>query len=80
MARISKQLSDEEKKEVRVNPPYLMNTFQAAAFVSKSVKVMREWMQDKEFPVKRGNTPNSEKYVLRDDLLEWLDANGRSWR
>ena len=80
MARISKQLSDEEKKEVRVNPPYLMNTFQAAAFVSKSVKVMREWMQDKEFPVKRGNTPNSEKYVLRDDLLEWLDANGRSFR
>ena len=52
MARISKQLSDEEIKEVRVNPPYLMNTFQAAAFVSKSVKVMREWMQDKEFPVK----------------------------
>jgi hypothetical protein len=80
MARISKQLSDEEIKEVRVNPPYLMNTFQAAAFVSKSVKVMREWMQDKEFPVKRGNTPNSEKYVLRDDLLEWLDANGRSFR
>ena len=80
MARISKQLSDEEKKEVRVNPPYLMNTFQAAAFVSKSVKVMREWMQDKEFPVKRGNTPNSEKNVLRDDLLEWLDANGRSFR
>ena len=80
MARISKKLSDEEIKEVRVNPPYLMNTFQAAAFVSKSVKVMREWMQDKEFPVKRGNTPNSEKYVLRDDLLEWLDANGRSFR
>ena len=80
MARISKQLSDEEKKEVRMNPPHMMNTFQAAAYVSKSVKVMREWMQDKEFPVKRGNTPNSEKYVLRDDLLEWLDANGRSFR
>jgi len=80
MARISKQLSDEEKKEVRINPPHLMNTFQAAAYVSKSVKVMREWMQDKDFPVLRGNTPNSEKYVLRDDLLEWLDANGRSFR
>ena len=80
MARISKQLSDEEKKEVRINPPHLMNTFQAAAYVSKSVKVMREWMQDKDFPVLRGNTPNSEKYVLRDDLLEWLGANGRSFR
>ncbi|MDC3282753.1 hypothetical protein OAU80_01635 [Opitutales bacterium] len=80
MARISKQLSDEEIKEVRVNPPYLMNTFQAAAFVSKSVKVMREWMQDNDFPVLRGNSPNSEKSVLRDELIAWMSANGRSFR
>ena len=80
MARISKQLSDEEIKEVRVNPPYLMNTFQAAAYVSKSVKVMREWMQDKDFPVLRGNSPNSEKSVLRDELIAWMSANGRSFR
>jgi hypothetical protein len=80
MARLSKQLSDEEKKEVRMNPPHLMNTFQAAAYVSKSVKVMREWMQDKDFPVLRGNSPNSEKSVLRDELIAWMSANGRSFR
>lgn len=80
MARISKQLSEEQIASVRSNPPHLMNTFEAAAYVSKSVKVMREWMQDKDFPVKRGNSPNSEKYVLRDDLLEWMSANGRSFR
>ena len=80
MARISKQLSEEQIASVRSNPPYLMNTFEAGAFVGKSVKVIREWMQDKDFPVLRGNSPNSEKSVLRDELIAWMSANGRSFR
>ena len=76
MAKISKALTDEEKKQVRLNPPYILNTHQAAAFLTKSVRTVREMFQEEGFPLMRGSAVNSEMSVLRDDLIVWMKGNG----
>jgi hypothetical protein len=76
MARTSKQLTEQEIASIQINPPYLLNTFQAAAFLGKSVRTVREMFHEDGFPIKRGSSPNSEMYVLRDDLLTYMDGNG----
>ena len=72
MAKTRKQLSEQEIAEIKVNPPYLLNTYQTAAVLSKSVRTVREWFKEEGFPVQRGSNNNSEMYVLRDDLFNWM--------
>ena len=76
MARTSKQLTEQEIASIKQNPPFLMNTFEAAAFLGKSVRTVREMFHEEGFPIKRGSSRNSEMYVLRDDLLTYMDGNG----
>jgi len=76
MARQNKSLSEAEAKEVRLNPPYILNTFQAAALLGKSVRTVREMFHEDGFPMKRGASAKSEMYVVRDDLLTYMDGNG----
>ena len=76
MARKAKQLTEQEIASIQINPPFLLNTFQAAAFLGKSVRTVREMFHEDGFPIKRGSSPNSEMYVLRDDLLTYMDGNG----
>jgi hypothetical protein len=76
MARKDKSLSEAEAKEVRLNPPYILNTFKTAALLEKSVRSVREMFNQDGFPLMRGTSPNSEMSVLRDDLVIWLKGNG----
>lgn len=76
MARKAKQLSEQEAANIRVNPPCILNTFQTAALLSKSVRSVREMFNEEGFPLKRGKSANSEMYVLRDDLFTYMDGNG----
>lgn len=76
MARKAKQLTEQEIASIQINPPYLLNTFQAAAFLGKSVRTIREMFHEDGFPIKRGSGRHSEMYVLRDDLLTYMDGNG----
>ena len=72
MARKAKQLTEQEIASIQINPPYLLNTFQAAAFLGKSVRTVREMFQEDGFPRMRASAPNSEMSVLRDDLILWM--------
>ena len=72
MSRKSKRLTEEQKEQVRLNPPFMLNSFEAAALTNKSVKVVRDWMNEPDFPLLRGPAKNSEMYVLRDKLVEWM--------
>ena len=76
MSRKAKALSNEEIDSIRLNPPLLLNTFQAAALLGKSVRTVREMFHEDGFPMKRGASANSEMYVLRDDLFTYMDGNG----
>ena len=76
MAKKAKALSNEEIVSIRFNPPFLLNTFQAAALLGKSVRTVREMFHEDGFPMKRGASANSEMYVLRDDLLTYMDGKG----
>lgn len=76
MAKKAKALSNEEIVSIRFNPPFLLNTFQAAALLGKSVRTVREMFHEDGFPMKRGASANSEMYVLRDDLFTYMDGNG----
>ena len=76
MARIAKQLTEQEIASIQLNPPFLLNTFQASALLGKSVRTVRDMFKEDGFPIKRGKTTNSEMYVLRDDLLTYMDGNG----
>jgi|11_taG_2_1085331.scaffolds.fasta_scaffold02945_2 hypothetical protein len=80
MGRPRKSISKEEAAEIRNNPPYLLNTHHVSALVGQSVRTVREWFQDSDFPLKQGHRANSEKYVLRDDLFAWMDRQGREYR
>ena len=77
MARKAKQLTEEEINAIQLNPPYLLNTYQAAAFLGKSIRLIREWFKEDGFPIKSGPKSRSEMYVLRDDLMDWMNTNGR---
>ena len=72
MARKAKQLTEQEIASIQINPPYLLNTFQAAAFLGKSVRTVREMFQEDGFPRLRASAPGSELAVLRDDLIVWM--------
>jgi len=76
MAKKAKALSNEEIVSIRFNPPFLLNTFQAAALLGKSVRTVREMFHEDGFPMKRGASAKSEMYVVRDDLLTYMDGNG----
>ena len=56
MARKAKQLTEQEIASIQINPPYLLNTFQAAAFLGKSVRTVREMFHEDGFPIKRGSS------------------------
>jgi hypothetical protein len=77
MPRICKQLTDQEIASIQTNPPVLLNTFQTAALLEKSIRTIREWFNEDDFPVMRGNKPNAEKYVLRDDLYNWMKGQAQ---
>jgi len=72
MPRPSKQLTPEEARDIRLNPPPVLNTYKASALLEKSIRTIREWFNEDDFPVMRGNKRNAEKYVLRDELFEWM--------
>ena len=72
MSRKSKRLTEEQKEQVRLNPPFMLNSFEVAALTNKSVKAVREWMNEPDFPLLRGPAKNSEMHVLRDKLVEWM--------
>jgi phage terminase Nu1 subunit (DNA packaging protein) len=72
MARTRKQLTEQEIASIKQNPPFLMNTFQTAALLGKSVRTIREWFHEDGFPLQRGYENGSEMYVLRDDLFNWM--------
>jgi hypothetical protein len=72
MPRPSKQLTLKEAEILRLNPPAVLNTYKASALLEKSIRTIREWFNEDDFPVMRGNKPNAEKYVLRDELFEWM--------
>lgn len=76
MARKAKQLTEQEIASIQLNPPFLLNTFQASALLGKSVRTVRDMFKEDGFPIKRGKATNSEMYVLRDDLLTYMDGNG----
>ena len=75
MARKAKQLTEQEIASIKQNPPFLMNTFEAAAFLGKSVRTVREMFQEDGFPRLRASAPGSELAVLRDELILWMKGN-----
>ena len=77
MARTRKQLTEQEIADIQMNPPVLLNTFQTAALLSKSVRTIREWFKEDDFPLQRGYDNNSEMYVLRDELFNWMKEQAK---
>lgn len=80
MGRPRKSLTQEEIKEIRSNPPFLLSTASVAALVGQSQRTVREWFQDRDFPLLQGNKSNAEKFVKRDDLIDWMFRQGREFR
>jgi hypothetical protein len=77
VSRKSKTLTEEQKKQVRLNPPFMLNSFEVAALTNKHVKLVREWMNEPDFPLLRGPAKNSEMHVLRDELVNWMTKRNK---
>jgi hypothetical protein len=74
MARPSRKLTPEEIRSVQTNPPKVMNTAQAGAYIGSTARTITELIRkDKTFPAKRLSRGGEWK-ILLVELDEWLFA------
>jgi hypothetical protein len=74
MGRLSRKLNKEEIVEIRTNPPKVMNTAQAGAYIGSTARSVTELIRkDKTFPARRLSRHGEWKILLRE-LDTWLEA------
>lgn len=74
MGRPSRKLTTEEIVIVRTNPPRVMNSAQAGAYIGSTARTVTELIRtDKTFPAKRLSRRGEWK-ILLVELDAWLSA------
>ncbi len=77
MPRPSRKLTKEQVEEIRTNPPRVMNTAQAGAYIGFSTRTVGDIIRtDKTFPAKRLRRLGEWK-ILLVELDAWLSAQKR---
>jgi hypothetical protein len=77
MPRPSRKLTKEEIASVRTNPPKVMNSTQAGAYIGFSARTVGDLIRtDKTFPAKRFRRLGEWK-ILLVELDAWLSAQTR---
>ena len=72
MPRPSRKLNEEQVEKIRTNPPRVMNTAQAGAYLGMEARTIVELInKDRSFPAHR-LTRKGEWRILLHELDEWM--------